>query len=133
MKLVICLDEKNGINFNKRRQTMDIRQREDLLKLVDGEKLFLKKYSYDLYKDMSFNFEVVEKFGDEEGYYLFEEKVPSEFLEKVDTLICYFWNRRYPFDDTFNEHNSSNWIEVERKSFDGYSHEEITRVIYKRY
>lgn len=132
MKLVICLDENNGINFNKRRQSQDIKQREDFVKLIGKEKLFLKEYSFELYKDFDLNLEIVKDFYEKEGYYLFEEKVSDEFLEKVDTIICYFWNRDYPFDETFEAYQNKEWKEFEKKEFVGKSHDKITRIIYKK-
>ena len=52
MKLVVCVDDNFGILFNKRRQSSDKMQRMDLKNIVLNSKVYLSRYSYDLYKDM---------------------------------------------------------------------------------
>lgn len=137
MRAIICLDDNYGYLFNHRRQSMDIKQRKNLLKLIGSEKLYLTSYSFDIYKDMDFNMEIVDYKNlleiDVDGNYLFEKEVSKEIVEKTDTIICYFWNRKYPADKVFDEiKDNKKWREVSRYEFEGYSHEEITRVIYER-
>lgn len=94
--------------------------------------MFLKGYSLELYRDFDFNFEIVEDFGEEDGYYLFEESVPNSFLSNANTLICYFWNEEYPFDEVFDAFKNAQWKEIERMNFVGNSHEKITGIVYKK-
>ena len=61
MKLVVCLDENNGIKFFGKRQSQDELQRKNLFELIGNLKLFLTEYSYDLYKDIEFNFEIIDE------------------------------------------------------------------------
>ena len=44
MNLIVCLDDKNGMMFNKRRQSQDRLLRERVLALVPG-KLYMSAYS----------------------------------------------------------------------------------------
>ena len=61
MKLVVCLDENNGIKFFGKRQSQDELQRKNLFELIGNLKLFLTEYSYNLYKDIEFNFEIIDE------------------------------------------------------------------------
>ena len=74
MKLVVCLDENNGIKFFGKRQSQDELQRKNLFELIGNSKIFLTGYSYDLYKDIEFNFEIIdEKIEiDEDSVFLYE-------------------------------------------------------------
>lgn len=41
MIVILCLDDKKGMMFNNRRQSKDKFVIQDILKLVDGKKLFI--------------------------------------------------------------------------------------------
>lgn len=133
MKLVVCVDDNFGISFNKRRQSFDFLQRDDLKNIILDKKVYLTEYSYDLYKDLNLNFEIVDKnFKDflDDSFFIYEGKFLEKIIFKVDEIICYFWNRDYPFDETFDI--LDDFKEVESFSFKGKSHDKITRKIYKR-
>lgn len=133
MKLVVCVDDNFGILFNKRRQSLDLNQRMDLKKIILDKKVYLTEYSYDLYKDLSLNFEIIKEDSDcfiDDSFFIYEGEFLEKFISKVDEIICYFWNREYPFDETFDILDE--FKEIESFSFKGKSHEKITRKIYKR-
>lgn len=50
---------------------------------------------------------------------------------KITEIVLYRWNRDYPAD-LFFEVDLSKWKLEERKEFSGYSHEKITREIYRQ-
>ena len=50
MNIIVCLDDKNGMMFNKRRQSQDKVLRADIKELVKNQDLFMNEYSYKLYK-----------------------------------------------------------------------------------
>ena len=132
MKLVVCLDENNGIKFFGKRQSQDELQRKNLFELIGNLKLFLTEYSYDLYKDIEFNFEIIDENTEiiKNSVFLYEGDFLEKFLPSVDEIIVYFWNRDYPFDETFEEHLKNIWKEKEKVEFKGKSHDEITRIRY---
>ena len=132
MKLVVCLDEKNGIRFFGKRQSQDELQRKNLFELIENSKLFLTEYSYNLYKDFEFNFEIIDENTEivEDSVFLYEGEFLERFLPYVDEIIVYFWNRDYPFDETFDEVEQDCWKEKEVLEFKGKSHEKITRKIF---
>ena len=132
MKLVVCLDENNGIRFFCKREGQDELQRKNLFELIGNAKLFLTKYSYDLYKDFEFNFEIIDENTEivEDSVFLYEGEFLERFLPYVDEIIVYFWNRDYPFDETFEEFLNDDWKAREIFEFKGKSHEKITRKIF---
>ena len=52
MNIIVCLDDKNGMMFNKRRQSQDKLLRSDIKELVKSKILYMNNYSYKLYKDI---------------------------------------------------------------------------------
>lgn len=134
MKLIVCVDDNLGISFFGKRQSMDEIQRKDVFETVKNNKVYLSQYSYDLYKDLNLDFKIVS--GDEEndfdGYFIYEGEFLESFIDYIDEIICYNWNRNYPFDETFDELKKDIWKEIERLEFVGKSHEKITKIRYVR-
>lgn len=132
MKLVVCLDKNNGIRFFHKRQSQDEFQRKNLFELIGNTKFYLSEYSFELYKDFDFNFEIINKNTVivENSIFLYEGDFLEKFLPSVDEIIVYFWNRDYPFDETFEEFLNYGWKERELFEFRGTSHEKITRKIF---
>ncbi|MBM6839669.1 ribonuclease Z, partial [Clostridium saudiense] len=52
MHIVVCLDDNNGMMFNKRRQSQDKLLRADISNSIGDSNLFMNHYSYKLYKDI---------------------------------------------------------------------------------
>lgn len=128
MKLIICLDSKNGMMFNRRRQSRDRILIENILELCKGETVFTNEYSAPLFPD---NTAVTcENPQDIEKGFLFAENftVPEDKIEKI---IVYKWNRVYPADTYFSI-SLDKWVLEETVEFAGSSHEKITREIYGR-
>ena len=48
MNIIICLDDKNGMMFNKRRQSQDKILRADIKELVKINILYMNNYYYKL-------------------------------------------------------------------------------------
>ncbi|MDO4324909.1 MAG: hypothetical protein Q4E24_02545 [bacterium] len=55
MNVIVCLDERQGMMFNKRRQSQDRAVRERILHLCEGSVLWMKAYSYKLYEPLQVN------------------------------------------------------------------------------
>lgn len=128
MKLIVCLDDKNGMLFNKRRQSRDKILIENVLKLCKGETLYTNEYSGTLFPENSVV--VCENTDEIENGYIFAENFTvSE--EKIEEIIVYKWNRVYPADVYFNI-SLNNWKLEETVDFVGSSHEKITREVYRR-
>ncbi len=128
MKLIVCLDDNNGMMFNKRRQSRDRVLIENVLDFCKGEKLYANEYSMKLFPENSV--EIFEDFEDVENAYCFAENFMVD-EEYVDEIIVYKWNRLYPADTYFNI-DLGGWTLTETIDFEGSSHEKITREIYRR-
>ena len=137
MNIIICLDDNNGMMFNKRRQSQDRILRADLKEFIKDKDLYMNNYSYKLYKDIdNGNIKVSENFLEqctENDFCFVEDKLLNNYINKINNIIIYKWNRIYPSDLYFDINLTSNsWELLETKGFEGSSHEKITRIIYRR-
>lgn len=128
MKLIVCLDDKNGMLFNKRRQSRDKILIENVLELCKGERLYTNDYSSTLFPENSVV--ICENMNEIKNGYIFAENFTVN-EEKIDEVIVYKWNRVYPADTFFNI-SLDKWNLTETTEFAGSSHEKITREIYVR-
>ncbi len=129
MKLIVCLDDNNGMMFNKRRQSRDKNLIADILELCRGKKLYINSYSSKLFPE---NTAIVtdNPENDAADSYCFAENFQVN-AEDVSEIIVYKWNRLYPADTYFNI-DLENWILTDTAEFKGTSHDKITREIYTR-
>ena len=135
MILIVCVDEKNGMMFNNRRQSKDRILSEHILKIVDNKKIWMNSYSKSAFEGQeSLNIAVddnfIEKINKDE--YCFVENIDvNTMINKVDKIIVYNWNRHYPADRYFNI-NIEEWVVDSENEFQGSSHEKISEKIYVR-
>lgn len=132
MNIILCLDDKNGILFNKRRQSRDRVLCERVLELTSGRRLLMNAYSAGLFEGKGVT--VDENFLEnaEKGDYCFAEN--ADFLaytEKIEDVIIYRWNRVYPSDVKIDISFLEGRNACSTEDFEGSSHEKITEVIYK--
>ena len=67
-----------------------------------------------------------------EGEYCFVENANLEEVEeKIEKMIVFWWNRRYPSDRKLDL-NLSAWKKTSEEEFAGYSHEKVTKEVYER-
>ena len=128
MKLIVCLDDKNGMLFNKRRQSRDRILIENILELCKGEKLYTNDYSATLFPKNSVV--ICEDFENIENGFVFAENFMVD-EDKIQEIIIYKWNKVYPVDTFFNI-SLDGWNLIETLDFAGSSHEKITRERYVR-
>ena len=137
MNIIVCLDDKNGMMFNKRRQSQDKVLRENIKEIIKDKTLFMNEYSYKLYKDIDTgNIIVSENFLTEcsnDDFSLVENKELKNYLNKINTIIIYKWNRLYPADFHFDINlNNDSWKIINIEVFQGSSHDKITKETYRR-
>lgn len=136
MKIIVCLDENQGLLFNGRRQSRDRLVTEDILALCEGQRLYISEFSAPLFEGNLDAVQVDEDFLSlaGEGAFCFAENQPLlPYLERIEAVIVYRWNRVYPADFYFDlSMDELGWRCVERRDFPGYSHEKITREVYLR-
>lgn len=132
MKLIVCVDENNGMLFNNRRQSRDRIVIQSIIKLVQNKKLWINSYSENLFR---FKIEYI-LFEDnieeiKEDYCFVENISPKSLEQQIDEIIIYNWNRNYPADMYFDI-CLDNWSLKSEVEFKGFSHEKITQKIYTR-
>ena len=132
MIAAVCIDDRNGLLFNRRRLSRDRAQQEDLLALCGEKPLWLAPFSVPLFDWAPEQVRVEEKFLEQAApgdiCFVEDRQLPAENLEG---LILYRWNRAYPSDVRL-ELDLSRFALTERAEFSGTSHETITRERYTR-
>lgn len=135
MIAIVCLDDKNGMMFNKRRQSRDCGVVEQVLDMTEGGCLWIHPFSEPLFVEKEAEqIHVREEFlkcaGDGE-YCFVENRGLHSVEEKLEKLIVFRWNRVYPAD-LYLDLALEDWRKAEEEEFSGNSHEKITREVYVR-
>ena len=132
MKIFVCVDDGMGTMFNHRRQSRDRVLCADIVRETEG-KLYCTPYSARLLGDYTEPFvsesPLCEATAEDSVFVEGEALMP--YFDQIETLVLYRWNRRYPHDRTFDL-PLAQFTLVSRSEFEGYSHEKITKEIYKK-
>lgn len=135
MKVALCLDDRGGMMFNHRRQSRDRRVMEDLASCSEG-RLWCSPYSEKLLREAGLDCVASETFlaRASEGETCFLEDRPlGDAWGRVGTLVIYRWNRHYPADLYLDGDPATRGFRLtETTEFEGYSHEKITKEVWKR-
>ena len=137
MNIIVCIDDKNGMMFNKRRQSKDRILIADMIKEVGENTLWVNKYSEKQFEGFELsNLKVDERFMDlvKTGEYCFIENISLETYEsQIEHIVLYHWNRTYPADFYFTiDVSNKKWQKIKEEEFIGSSHEKITKEIFER-
>lgn len=143
MIAIVCLDDRNGMLFHRRRQSRDRAVAEDIVKEIvktageGGGCLRMNAYSAPLFEGACgglLQTEVSEDFLEiaREGDYCFVENVPlAPYAGRLRGMILYRWNRHYPGDFFLDcEPSPLGFSLRETAEFPGTSHERITKEVY---
>lgn len=137
MIMIACVDEKNGLMFNHRRQSRDSVVCRDILEECGGKKLYMSAYSGRLFAEAKeaeivVSDDIMNQAG--EGDACFIEDTPiTGFEANIHKVILYKWNRRYPADQYFPlDLSDGTWELRQTGDFKGSSHEKITKEVYER-
>ena len=127
MTLYICLDDRNGLRFNKRRQSRDAAVLEDIRSQITGS-LLIDGFSEKLIGEAGISYVLPPETAED----FFLEDVPGEeTLEGCEKVVIYRWNRHYPADVRWEpDLPERGFVLSETRDFPGKSHEKITREVY---
>lgn len=132
MNVILCLDDKNGILFNRRRQSRDRLLCAHVLEHTAGQ-LWMNGYSAPLFADYADRIRVAEDFLNAcpDTQWCFVENADlSDSMDRIKNLVVYRWNRVYPADRVFDLKPFG--VPVSTEDFPGHSHDRITREVYTR-
>lgn len=131
MKLIICIDDKNGMMFNNRRQSQDRVLRERITELTKNSKLWMSAYSAKQFTeggDFTVDDGYALKAGAEDYCFVEDGDLP---VDEAREIIVYKWNRKYQADRNFDFDLKANGFKrVSKTDFIGSSHKKITEEIY---
>lgn len=135
MTLILCLDDRNGMAFNGRRQSMDAGLRLRILQQVGNRNLWMSTYSAKQFEPLPFNVLADDDFlnkAEGDNACFAEVQVPSACWHKCRKLIVYRWNRVYPADVYFPFSEMEDRLTlISKEDFTGNSHERITEEVYE--
>lgn len=135
MIIAVCIDGRGGMLFNRRRQSQDLAQREDLLRFCGGRRLWIAPYSAPLFGEregISVDEEFLTKAGAGEVCFV-EDRPIAPAAEQIEAMVLYDWDRAYPADVHLDfDPAAEGFVLREEQSFAGTSHERIIRKIYER-
>ncbi len=137
MKLFVCLDEVGGMTFNKRRQSSDRVIREDMLQIVQNARFLVNSYTAKQFTEeqtsqIQIDDNCLEN-ADKDTFVFVENIGVSDYISKIEQIIVYRWQRKYPADFFFDvDLASSDWELSVQEEIVGYSHECILKEVYKR-
>lgn len=137
MHVILCLDDKDGMLFNHRRQSQDRVLRRHILALCGARALWLNVYSSGQFTEherarlrIDNQFLALAGKGD---YCFVEDQAIEPFLDQIESIILFGWNRVYPadryFDRSLLDHG---WTLQETEAFTGSSHAKITKEVYRK-
>lgn len=132
MTAVLCLEDKGGMSFGGKRLSRDKLLCDELIKIVGNATLYVKEVSASLFS--SEKVAVTEDFTaiiNTDDFCFVEKWEDLNVVQSADCVIVYRWNRRYPFDKSFDFDMLSGKKVVSTRDFAGNSHPVITEEIYK--
>lgn len=141
MIVIACVDERNGLMFNHRRQSRDSVVCRDILRECGGKKLYMSSYSGKLFEGMEekketeeiiISEEILRQAGSHDVCFI-EDTDITGFERQIESVILYKWNRKYPADRYFPLNLSEgSWKLLQIGELQGLSHERITKEIYAK-
>ena len=127
MIAILCLDQRNGLYFNERRQSKDRYVIRDIVRNVGDRTLYINKYSEELFAKTNIKYEISEDYFNKakEGDFCFIENQIVD-LKDTEKIVVYRWDKTYPTDYkvSLNRFNLVSTLE-----FQGYSHEKIVKEV----
>ncbi len=131
MKIILCLDDNNGMLFNNRRQSRDKTVIEDIISNLKNESVLVSSFSEKLFDGHSVNITVDEDFlkKTSDDNICFVENQSLRDFENITEITVYRWNRVYPAD-FYCDVDFLKFSLASETEFKGNSHDKITKQIF---
>lgn len=134
MTAIVCIEDRGGILFLKRRVSRDREVYRDIAE--NYIKVYMTSYSLPLFDGVKINTGVrlLPISEGERGEVCFVESGEiADNIHKISRLVIYRWNRTYPSDVKLGfEPEEMGFKRVSTTELVGYSHEKITKDIYEK-
>ena len=134
MTAIVCVEDRGGILFLKRRVSRDREVYRDIAE--NYSKVYMTSYSLPLFDGVKINTGVrfLPIFEGERGEVCFVESGEiADNIHKISRLVIYRWNRTYPSDVKLGfDPEEMGFNRVSTAELVGYSHEKITKDIYEK-
>ena len=134
MTAIVCVEDRGGILFLKRRVSRDREVYRDIA--GDYKKVYMTSYSLPLFDGVKINTGVrlLPISEGERGEVCFVESGEiADNIHKISRLVIYRWNRTYPSDVKLGfDPEDLGFERVSTTELVGYSHEKITKDIYEK-
>lgn len=133
MTLVACVEDRLGMLFHNRRLSSDRCVCERIETLSANTRLCVDAYSAKLFSGDRVHVSHDPGQDAQPGDILFAERSDFlQFAEKIERVVLYKWNRRYPYDKQFPADLLQNFHLLSIEDFSGSSHETVTQEVYIR-
>ena len=134
MTAIVCIEDRGGILFLKRRCGRDAFVYDDIAK--EHEKILLTSYSLPLFEGRNISTRVclspLAEGASGDACFIESEEIWDN-LKKISRIILYRWNRRYPSDVKLGFEPRDVGFSLRSSSeFVGNAHDKITKEIYER-
>ena len=129
MTIYVCLDDRNGMLFNRRRQSRDAAVLEDIRTSIP-DALTIDPFSEKLIQSAGIPYVLADGDLPEDAHFFLEARPAAQAVACASTLVIYRWNRHYPADVRWNI--PAGFSLAETTEFPGKSHEKITKEVYTR-
>ena len=133
MHIFVPIDDREGLLFNRRRQSRDRALMEEMLLRCGPSPLRISPFSQDLFTpEEADRIAVSEDFLDTAqagDFCLCEDRALAPYEDRIESLTLCRWNRDYP-GDFFLDLDLAAWRLQETKEIPGTSHDTITLEVY---
>ena len=135
MKIIVVVSNDGGMMFNHRRQSKDQILRKHILELTTNSRLLVNEYTGRQFEEEEKESIVIDNacldIAGANDYVFVENMDILPYVDKIDEIIMYCWNRAYPSDIKFPL-SLDGWEMTSMIEFAGNSHERITEKMFKK-
>lgn len=136
MIIIVAVDNNNGLLFNSRRVSRDRTLREKIAAVSSGSVLWMNAFTARQFEEgLPSNARVDERFLDKAapGDFCFvEDKLLMPYLNRIETMVVFRWNRDYPSDFKLDlEPVWNGFYLASFEDFEGTSHDKITMEVWE--
>lgn len=135
MKIIVCVDNENGLSFNGRRQSRDPEVYARIGSHVGTNKLWVSPSAAGLFSgihDTIVDADYLTKAGDND-YCFVEFDSLLDIEDQISEVVVFHWNRHYPADRFLDiEVDCLPWTNAMTETFQGQAHDELTMEVFVR-